>query len=900
MGTKCHLPYHFFSRRFYILGGCISRNTAWFLVIPTFVTLLLSTGLQRAREILDVEYFVSIDNSEGIRNRGILEKLFPMDISSDFDLGRFTRLGSFGSIIAISKNGSSALKKSTFKEIQSLDEIVKNITIHTEKGRLKYQDLCVKNGGSCFAQDILSSDRSSNSSDHYILPYPIDFNDKNSFKFYGATFGGVKVDHRGLTESVKAIRLFYYLDFKKHKNDVYLWEKEFLRIVNTLTLPSYDLFCISSKSIENELHSIPLKAIPYFCISAIFVVLFTVSTCIVPDSIQGKPWIGIMTSVSSFLASLSGFGIAFYLGVPYIFYNAIIPFLILGVSMDDTFVLLSAWRHTDHKKNIEDRLSQAYSISSVAITITSFTNIIAFSIGLLISPYNSVRIFCIFTTFCLIFDYVYQITFVGAFMALCGHAEKNNRHCFTFLPVNFLEENNELRGILQKSLYYSGHIRFKTKATKNSFLIEIWAKLGEILSRKVSKVVVIVFFIVYFFFGLWNALKLTNNLETGDLTFYNSPTNKYYIQHHKYFVQYLVRVHVFIDTPINYADPKVNETLHNMFQEFESSPFLCNTSLTESWLRSFHRFLNHDSLRHLLSSYNVTNKSDFILLLRRLFLRHPLTKRFSKDIVFNENRTEIVASRFLFQTNYTKNDNIFNEMWWEFFNLVKNQSLPVKVFNRYGIYFDGFKQVIPATLQTVASSSIVVAFICFVFFLSFICTACVAICIISITVGVLGYMHLWGVSLNIVTMTIIIIVSGFSVDYSSHIACAYISSSKSSKQRLIGAISEVGFPIFQAGMTSILCIIPFVVPICYTFEIMMKVIILVCFFAMLHSMIFLPVFLSLAEDIYLRIKRIFQRRTLTLSNISANSYENYAVESKDLTVCSIRNNKINSANSTVS
>jgi len=64
--------------------------------------------------------------------------------------------------------------------------------------------------------------------------------------------------------------------------------------------------------------------------------------------------------------------------------------------MDDTFVVLAAWRRTVKLKSVPERLSKTYEESAVSITITSFTNVISFFIGA-ITPFPSVRIFSIYS-----------------------------------------------------------------------------------------------------------------------------------------------------------------------------------------------------------------------------------------------------------------------------------------------------------------------------------------------------------------------------------------------------------------------------------------------------------------------------------------------------------------------
>jgi hypothetical protein len=64
--------------------------------------------------------------------------------------------------------------------------------------------------------------------------------------------------------------------------------------------------------------------------------------------------------------------------------------------MDDTFVMISAWRRTSITDPVPKRLSEAYSDAAVSITITSLTDMLSYWIGAL-SPFLAVRTFCIYS-----------------------------------------------------------------------------------------------------------------------------------------------------------------------------------------------------------------------------------------------------------------------------------------------------------------------------------------------------------------------------------------------------------------------------------------------------------------------------------------------------------------------
>ena len=55
--------------------------------------------------------------------------------------------------------------------------------------------------------------------------------------------------------------------------------------------------------------------------------------------------------------------------------------LILGIGIDDLFILISAWRYTSTKLSVEERTGQTLQSAAVSITITSITDALAFAIG---------------------------------------------------------------------------------------------------------------------------------------------------------------------------------------------------------------------------------------------------------------------------------------------------------------------------------------------------------------------------------------------------------------------------------------------------------------------------------------------------------------------------------------
>uniref|UniRef100_A0A183DNW9 SSD domain-containing protein n=1 Tax=Gongylonema pulchrum TaxID=637853 RepID=A0A183DNW9_9BILA len=126
--------------------------------------------------------------------------------------------------------------------------------------------------------------------------------------------------------------------------------------------------------------------------------------------------------------------------------------------------------------------------------------------------------------------------------------------------------------------------------------------------------------------------------------------------------------------------------------------------------------------------------------------------------------------------------------------------------------------------------------------------------IISINTGVFGYMTLWGVNLDAVSMISIIMSIGFAVDLSSHTTYAFVTAKGTSRERVIYALQSVGWPIFQGshhisfvfqGATSTIAGISMLYTVdAYIILTFFKTVWLTMVIGLLHGLLFIPVALS--------------------------------------------------------
>lgn len=373
-------------------------------------------------------------------------------------------------------------------------------------------------------------------------------------------------------------------------------------------------------------------------------------------------------------------------------------------------------------------------------------------------------------------------------------------------------------------------------------------RLAVALNKGFVKFLVIVCFMIYLGIGIYGCTQVKEGLDRRKLSRDDSYSVRYYDYEDRFFREYPYRIQVVINDTLNYADPVDQAKVEKMLQKFEDSDYVANKSLTESWLRAYLEFLNQEDSFIFLQALNISDKEDFYRGLRDIFLKFPLTEAFRNDVIFNEDGTEIIASRYVIQTHNIEDANMEKDMLIALRQIASDQPLNVTIFHQLFIFFDQFILVREISLQTITVAAIVMMVISLLFIPSPSCAIWVAFSIISIEVGVVGYMTLWNVNLDSISMINLIMCIGFSVDFSAHISYAYISCEEdNAADRVRSALYSLGLPIFQGSVSTILGIIALAFAPSYVFLVFFKTVFLVMLFGALHGVLLLPVLLSLTD-----------------------------------------------------
>ncbi|XP_045675967.1 patched domain-containing protein 3 [Phyllostomus hastatus] len=828
------------SQAFQWLGKKVGLHPWVFLLMPILLTAVLGTGFtylpKDGKEDLEEQY--TPIGSPAKAERRFVQEHFTTDDSDYFSVYRKSTEVNFASILVVS-NTASLLEQEILSEISKLDHMVQALYGTQKNGKqILYSEVCAKIQGYCVPSNpLLSAWQVNKQLDLEKITFPIYKQNGQPMSLAG-TLGGIilgqKIGTNQVLLKVKAMRLQYYLKTGGEDNEhSKMWLIHFLKqisnIEKSLALKMIQVVYFTSLSRQQEFEATSTTVIPLFYMAYLLIILFSISSCYRCDCVRNKMCVAAFGVISVALSVVSGFGFMLYTGVPFVTIVKNSPFLILGVGVDDMFIMISAWQKTNLTDSIKHRMARVYSKVAVSITITTITNILAFYTGVMTS-FRSVQYFCIYTGTTLFFCYFYNITCFGAFLALDGKREavclrwlkktdRPDQKCFSLkrcccLPFGSLpdEQGADIHPM-------------------NSFFKDYF---GPVLTSTKSKIFVVLLYILYLISSIYGCFQVKEGLDLRNLASDDSYITPYFNVEEKYFSDYGPRVMVIVTEPLDYWDKYARQKLERCLRDFENNGYV-DKSLTEFWLQEYVQYMEDNR-------QDIKDKKTFINSISSFVMKFPL---FKYDINISSLH-EISCSRAFIQTIDISSSTNKKKMLLQLRDLAEECEIPLMVYNQAFIYFDQYTAIIENTVRNVIVASTIMFVVSLLLIPHPLCSLWVTFAIASVIVGVTGFMAFWNVNLDSISMINLVICIGFSFDFSAHITYAFVSSSEPSvNQRAIEALYMLGYPVLQSAVSTVIGVCVLAAAKAYIFRTFFKIMFLVMLFGAVHGLIFIPVFLTL-------------------------------------------------------
>ncbi|KRX20877.1 Patched domain-containing protein 3 [Trichinella nelsoni] len=412
------------------------------------------------------------------------------------------------------------------------------------------------------------------------------------------------------------------------------------------------------------------------------------------------------------------------------------------------------------------------------------------------------------------------------------------------------------------------------------FLMKPWTKAGIVL-----------LYLIYLGTSIYGCIGLKEGLEPVNLLVSDSYAINFYRDLERYFWHIGVQVQASFNRPGNLSDPTNRLQIYNIVQEFANSPHGMGEEGLEFWLYEFQQFL---------PKYNGLHVDD--LDERRFyenleaFLQFTENRRFANDVLLDydydydedtspspsvdnvqlqslnrssrstiinpdvkktttrsrRRRRRIVGvkafrlmigiKKFATALDQTETTTMFRQL------AEKHSNYNITTFHYIWPFVDQYIEVLPNVLQEVYSGMACMVLIALLLIPQPLCSVWVTLMIASIDIGVVGYMTLWNLSMDCVSMITLIMSIGFSVDFSAHIAYAYtVSQDNAPLDRIRFALGSLAWPIIQGGLATILGVLVLSDVNSYMVKAFFKTVLLVILIGVVHGIVFLPVLLSITD-----------------------------------------------------
>ncbi|MFH4974698.1 hypothetical protein AB6A40_001407 [Gnathostoma spinigerum] len=168
--------------------------------------------------------------------------------------------------------------------------------------------------------------------------------------------------------------------------------------------------------------------------------------------------------------------------------------------------------------------------------------------------------------------------------------------------------------------------------------------------------------------------------------------------------------------------------------------------------------------------------------------------------------------------------------------------LGVSIYQDHGIFLDVIPSILPQALQSTFFTLLCMIVVCLLVFVSLDEVVVAAISIVSICIGVCGYLSFCGVNLDPIVMSAMIMSIGFSVDIPAHIIYHFYKIPGTNVEaRLERCLQMLIMPVLQAALSTDLCVLSLLVadvPMTWSF---VQTVICVITLGLIHGIVVIPV-----------------------------------------------------------
>ncbi|CAD7971283.1 unnamed protein product [Amoebophrya sp. A120] len=570
-------------------------------------------------------------------------------------------------------------------------------------------------------------------------------------------------------------------------------------------------------------------------IAIFLIIIYLVAMLGKRDSVHSMIALSWGSVLSVMLACSAGLGLAYWFGVKDCVLRFNIYFLILGLGVDDAFVLVSEYNrvmkiHPDF--TLEEKIGKIVKYGGMSILVTSLTDAVAFFIAAT-SSVPALRYFCFYAAFSVTFCFLFQLTFFVPCLAINAQRAGHNRlDCFCCCKAESEHPFDKPTGFCSNSV---------PGCKSEPMLPKLLTFNVRMLLTTPGKIFA---FVIFTIFMSLSAVGLAKQKADFQLEWF-FPEDSYVVDYFDWSDAYFsqgTRASIYIRNPSTaFTQQTMKDCLTNVENYMQTSKYFDQAQMRDSWVKKVTAFSATSTLTAFYdqvkawetSTYGASGTAeDFTWVNAAVPSSGFQAVRVSNGILrkqyINEgtDRWDTMEALRSEVPNLCAGGNSFpfgfEFLWWE------------------EVGYTGPEFVRNALL---CSGVILAIILCMI--PSFRANIPVIISVLSTILNVVGFYYWLGEPINGVISIYTVICIGLSVDYSAHIGHMFRHSVESTgNKKAIDAVNRIGISVLNALLSTLLAVIVLAFSASYVFSVFFKVLVLVVLFGFINSLIILPVLLS--------------------------------------------------------
>ena len=203
---------------------------------------------------------------------------------------------------------------------------------------------------------------------------------------FNRMFGSVKRD-RGSITSANALQMVYSMRDPSDEDEsekVLEWEKNFIDSMESLEddLSCFKVHYSSERSLDDAIAESSGSDVSL--VSITFTLMITFASVMLGKFLNPLTGHSLLANAGVFAVALgivAGFGVAMWFRVPFISIVGVLPFLVLGIGIDDMFIMVDELDRQPREMTLVETIKSVMKHSGSTVTMTTMTDLVAFAVS---------------------------------------------------------------------------------------------------------------------------------------------------------------------------------------------------------------------------------------------------------------------------------------------------------------------------------------------------------------------------------------------------------------------------------------------------------------------------------------------------------------------------------------